>query len=206
MTLEKENLKAKAMPGRRISRRDFLIFPAYLTIGLGIGAILKLSGRGRLFLRPPGAISEASFRALCLSCGKCEEICPQLVIRPVMLKEDPGSAGTPQLDFSSNYCNLCMKCIEICPTGALLPVRQKDVRIGVAKVISERCSPWLGRSCGHGCINTCPFGAITADGQNRPKIKPELCVGCGICEVLCSLSTNEVFTKGIVVFPVDPTG
>jgi ferredoxin-type protein NapF len=184
-----------------VSRRSFLKLVAYGSIMFGLGGLFKLLGKGHQLLRPPGALSEGHFRSLCLSCGKCEEICPQKVIRPVLFKDDSGSAGTPCLDFSSNYCNLCMKCTHICPTGALLPIPQKDVLIGIAKVIPERCAPWMERSCGHGCSNCCPFKAIIFDGRNRPIVKPELCMGCGICEVACSLSANEFFTKGIVVYP-----
>ena len=207
LTIYREGVsKDHSCPGKPVSRRDFLKITiqglALIALG-GFVRLLDLAGGKKLILRPPGALSEEHFRALCLSCGKCEEVCPQNVIRPVLFEEDPGSNGTPRLDFSSNYCNLCMECTHICPTGALLPIPQKDVSIGIAKVITDRCTPWLGRSCGHGCMNCCPFKAILADSSNRPVVKNYLCIGCGICEVSCSLSANEFFTKGIVVYPVN---
>ncbi|OJX37871.1 MAG: hypothetical protein BGO78_07430 [Chloroflexi bacterium 44-23] len=191
---------------KEISRRDVLKF---ISVGL---AVVALSGSVRLaglaqersgILRPPGAMDEDHFRSLCLSCNKCQEVCPQEVIRPVKLTESLETAGSPTLSFAKNYCNLCMECTKICPTDALLPIRQSEARIGIAKVMAERCAPWLGNSCGHGCAHSCPFDAISMDGQNRPHIKSELCVGCGICVVACSLSANQFFTKGIVVFPID---
>lgn len=187
----------------RITKRDFLKLSSYVLIGLGFGGLIKWVGKGRQFLRPPGAFSEAHFRSLCLSCGKCEEVCPQNVIRPVLLEEDPSCPGTPQLDFSDNYCNLCMKCIQVCPTGALMPIRQKEVLLGIAKVLPERCVRWLGKSCGGGCLNRCPFKAVRVDRNDRPVVVEDLCIGCGICELGCSLSANEIYTKGIVVYPVD---
>lgn len=190
---------------RRISRREALILAAYGLTVFALGGSVRfidLTKEGRGILRPPGALNEEHFRSLCLSCGKCQEVCPQEVIRPVKLTENIETVGSPTLSFAKNYCNLCMECTKVCPTGALLPIRQSKAMIGTAKVMTERCAPWLGNSCGHGCSHSCPFNAISMDGQNRPHIKSELCVGCGICVVACSLSANEFFTKGIIVFPL----
>ena len=203
--IEREEIASDSgSQNKRMGRRDLLKLAAQ---GLAVLALagsvrfIDLARGGRGILRPPGALSEEHFRALCLPCGKCEEICPQGVIRPVRLEENIETAGSPRLSFAENYCNLCMECTKACPTGALQPIQQSEALIGIAKVITDRCVAWLGKSCGRGC-NRCPFNAILMDGQNRPVINPELCKGCGICEVGCSLSINEFFTKGILVYPV----
>ncbi|MCZ7551368.1 MAG: hypothetical protein B6D39_12955 [Anaerolineae bacterium UTCFX2] len=183
-----------------LSRKAFLGVAGGAAAMLGLGGIFKFIGKGDQMLRPPGALSEEHFRSLCIACGKCEDICPQKVIFPVHFEEDPGSVGTPRLDFGDNYCNLCMECTQICPTGALAPISQSEVRIGIAKVLETRCVVWLDRSCNR-CVGQCPFRAIALDRQNRPYVKPELCVGCGICEKICALTAKKGFTKGIVVFP-----
>lgn len=197
--------KDNSYPGKSISRRDFL----KITIqGLGLVALggfvrlLDLAGEKKLILRPPGALSEEHFRALCLPCGKCEEVCPQQVIQPVVLEESLETVGSPRLSFAENYCNLCMKCTQVCPTGALQPIPQSQVLIGIAKVITERCIAWKGGNCDT-CVKQCPFKAIRKDNQGRPYVIPEPCTGCGICEQACRLTAKMVFTKGIIVFPID---
>ena len=133
------------MPGRR----DLLRFAAQGLALIALGGfvrVLDLARKPDGILRPPGAISEDHFRALCLSCGKCEAICPQRVIQPVRLEEDWETAGSPRLSFAENYCNLCMLCTEACPTGALQTIRQAQARIGMAKVMTERCAAWAGGS------------------------------------------------------------
>jgi ferredoxin len=136
-----------------------------------------------------------------LSCGKCEEICSQGVILPVRLEENIETTGSPKLSFAENYCNLCMECTKICPTGALQRIRQAEALIGIAKVISDRCSAWTGGNCNF-CVTRCPFRAIRTDGSGRPYVVAELCTGCGICEQACRLTAGKGFTKGIVVFPI----
>jgi Fe-S-cluster-containing dehydrogenase component len=122
------------------------------------------------------------------------------VIQPVRLEENIETAGSPKLSFAENYCNLCMECTQVCPTGALQPIRQAEALIGIAEVIHERCSAWNGGNC-YFCVTRCPFQAIRRDRKGRPYVVSELCVGCGICEQACRLTTGAEFTKGILVFP-----
>jgi len=200
MTNDASNKIDENSSEKPLSRKAFLGLAGGAAAMLGLGGIIKIIGRGDQLLRPPGALSEEHFRALCIACGKCEDICPQKVIFPVHFEEDPGSVGAPRLSFADNYCNLCMKCTQVCPTGALEPIKQSEARIGIAKVIETRCVVWLGRSCNR-CVPQCPFRAILLDREGRPYVKPELCVGCGICERACALTAKMGFTKGIVVFP-----
>lgn len=190
--------------GKPISRRDLLKLLIHGLAGIVLGGSVSLINRareGRGVLRPPGALSEEHFRALCLLCGKCEEICPQRVIQSVTLAENIETAGSPRLSFAENYCNLCMECTKVCPTGALQRIRQSDVLIGIAEVLHERCSAWSGGNC-YFCVTRCPFQAIRRDGAGRPYVVAELCTGCGICEQACRLTASMGFTKGVVVVPV----
>lgn len=203
---DQENILWKGTSlSKSISRRDVLKYIIYCSAFIALGGVVKLldlAGGRKLILRPPGALGEEHFRALCLPCGKCEEICPQKVIRSVSLEENLGTVGSPRLSFAENYCNLCMKCTQVCPTGALQPIAQSEVLIGIAKVITTRCTAWTGGNCDY-CVTKCPFQAIRKDSQGRPYVIPELCPGCGICEQACRLTAKMGFTKGIIVFPID---
>lgn len=188
-----------------VNRRNFLKVLSGGSALIALGGFVRLfdfyKGNGP-FLRPPGSLSESDFRARCLKCGICEEICPQQVIQPVNMDESLEVAGTPTLSFSQNYCSLCMQCTQVCPTGALYPIAQSEVLIGIARIIPDRCAAWNGGNCDH-CATQCPFRAIQKDEQNRPYVVEELCVGCGICEWTCRLTAKMGFTKGIIVFPIN---
>ncbi|MFH1282693.1 MAG: 4Fe-4S binding protein [bacterium] len=45
----------------------------------------------------------------CTLCGKCEQVCPTMVINKSDLEKGKISI----------YCNLCGKCIDVCPTEAI---------------------------------------------------------------------------------------
>ena len=48
------------------------------------------------------------------------------------------------------------------------------------------------------CVTSCPFDAIEIIGEitNQPKVLPDLCTGCGICEKVCIVEK-----PAIKVFP-----
>jgi heterodisulfide reductase subunit A len=50
----------------------------------------------------------------------------------------------------------------------------------VTDIRAELCSGCLG------CINVCPYGAITFDNQKFvAKVNAALCKGCGACAAVC---------------------
>ncbi len=58
----------------------------------------------------------------------------------------------------------------------------KDIKLGgiISYIRPELCSGCLG------CINVCPFGAITFDNQKFvAEVNPALCKGCGACSAVC---------------------
>lgn len=98
-----------------LSRRAFfeLLGPAVVVVGLG-GLVRFFEPKAR-FLRPPGALPEEEFLALCTRCLKCQELCPS-IITAVLPTESLILAGTPRVQFG---CSRCMRCNYVCPTGAL---------------------------------------------------------------------------------------
>lgn len=164
-------------------------------------------------LRPPGAVQEAKFMALCIRCNRCLEVCPYGSIK----REGIGIAiGTPYVYPEKKACYLCMACCHLCPTGALdnqLKVPAK-VTMGKAKIDTSTCYSHLflehdvlpesgdgriGALC-NTCYFVCPLQdrAITLKDNLFPVIL-DGCVGCGICVERCPTSPKRAIN-------VTPTG
>ena len=143
-------------------------------------------------IRPPGALPESEFAALCIRCGRCVEVCPYGTLRPAgwSLGID---AGTPEVVPREIPCYLCMLCPPECPTGALDPILDmRQVQMGVARVDRETCYAHQGILC-RTCIDECPLEgeAIFQDAELRPVVT-EQCVGCGLCERFCPAESAAI--------------
>ncbi len=164
-------------------------------------------------IRPPGSVEESEFLERCIKCDQCINVCPTNVLQPATL-EQAGLEGlwTPVMDFSVGFCQLsCTLCSEVCPTGAIqkTPLAKKlgieayaeqgPVIVGTAFFNRGRCLPWAMETPCVVCEEVCPVtpkaigtydvDVVRWDGTkvtlNRPYIRPELCIGCGICEHEC---------------------
>jgi heterodisulfide reductase subunit A len=65
---------------------------------------------------------------------------------------------------------------------AVTVLAMKNIKLGgiITQIRPELCSGCLG------CINVCPFGAITFDNQKFvAEVNPALCKGCGACAAVC---------------------
>jgi MauM/NapG family ferredoxin protein len=177
----------------------------------GMGGVLALRlspvASARAFnpalIRPPGARPEGEFLDRCVECGLCMKACPPNALHPAAL--EAGLAGlwspvlVPRLGYCEYECNLCG---QVCPTGAIRPLplpEKKEVRIGLAAFDTGRCLPYaFGRDC-IVCEEHCPIPTKAIyfvetpfrlrDGSTRvvkqPRVDPDLCTGCGICENVC---------------------
>jgi len=164
-------------------------------------------------IRPPGSVAEMEFLERCIKCDQCINVCPTNVLQPAGFAE-AGFEGfwTPIMDFSVGFCQFnCTLCSEVCPTGAIqkTSLQRKlglgeyaevgPVRLGTAFFDRGRCLPWGMETPCVVCEEVCPVSpkAIGTydeeftrwDGTkvvlNKPYIRPELCIGCGICETEC---------------------
>ncbi len=164
-------------------------------------------------IRPPGTVAEEEFLERCIKCDQCINVCPTNVLQPSTLEEG-GLEGlwTPVMDFKTGFCQLnCTLCSEVCPTGAIQKIdlaqklglgkykEQGPIRLGTAFFNQGRCLPWAMQTPCVVCEEVCPTSpkaigtyveTITRwDGTkvmlNKPYIRPELCIGCGICEREC---------------------
>lgn len=154
-------------------------------------------------VRPPGAGPETEFLALCCRCGQCMKVCPTNVLQPALLAAGLEGIYTPFMDFGRGYCEWsCNECGKVCPTRAIEPLALEEKRaavIGRAYIDRDRCLPWADNVGCIVCEELCPIpekAIILEDvtvvdlergevALRRPRVVPERCTGCGICERWC---------------------
>jgi len=128
------------------AKRDFM---KYSTLGV-LGAVLAggyvvspLAAQEENRLRPPGAVDEKAFHALCIKCGQCLQVCPYHSIKLADIGKGHG-VGTPYIDANIRGCYACnaVPCVLACPSGALDHSCEKaeDIHMGIAVLASpETC-------------------------------------------------------------------
>lgn len=190
-------------------RRTFLGLAAGGAAGLALRRLLP--GRPPP-VRPPGARPEDQFTGLCARCGACLRACPYGILQP-----DFGEAGfagllAPVVDYSKAHCfEYCNECTQVCPTGAierLALAAKRDRAMGLAEVQRDKCLAWHDRQYCMVCQEFCPYLAIAEvehNGVNCPVVKPDMCRGCGACEVNCpALPDKAIVVHGIAQRPARP--
>ena len=162
-------------------------------------------------LRPPGAVDEQRFMALCIRCNRCMEVCPYNSIK---IAGWGVTIGTPYVLPETKGCYLCMACCRLCPTGALDKNLKTPSKVAMGKariepsicyshlflehdVIPDESLQRIGALC-NTCYNVCPLQdkAITLKDNLFPVIL-DGCVGCGICVERCPTRPK----RAINVFP-----
>ncbi len=187
-----------------MARREFLTrlgqgAAAAATAGLIWSYLLAQQARANpTAIRPPGALDDAGFNALCIKCGLCVRACPYGTLRLAQAGE-PVAIGTPYYVPREVPCYMCVDipCLAACPTGALDPALEdiEDARMGLAVIDMENCLSWQGLRC-EICHRDCPVQdkAITVEHHPRriskhamfvPVVHSDHCTGCGICEEAC---------------------
>jgi len=140
------------------------------------------------WFRPPGAIEEVAFLGACTRCGDCIDVCPVHAILKTPASGGGLGAGTPYIDPAVQTCVVCeeMACAAACETGALVHQPWEGIRMGALELDPLRCITFQGSQCGV-CARACPVGerALALDDRGRPVLKPEGCVGCGVCVTAC---------------------
>ncbi|HIP18632.1 MAG TPA: 4Fe-4S dicluster domain-containing protein [Sulfurovum sp.] len=119
-------------------RREFI---KYSTLGI-LGAVFAggfvfspMAVKAENRLRPPGAVNEREFLALCIKCGQCLQVCPYHSIKLADIGHGHG-IGTPYIDANERGCYACnaVPCVLACPSGALDHGTEKaeDIKMGIA--------------------------------------------------------------------------
>ena len=131
--------------------------------------------------RPPWAVDNKLFLALCTQCGQCIDQCPMRVLGRSDEKVEI-LAGRPVLDIYYGSCDFCGQCVDACPSGAL--TREKGKKRQVVPQLSGSCQAELGLYCNL-CEETCSKQAISFGTDKKPVIDLHLCSGCGECAMDC---------------------
>lgn len=129
-----------------LERREFINYTTLGVLGLALGGGVLASPylkADEKRLRPPGAVEENHFLALCIKCGQCLQVCPYHSIHLADFLKGYGM-GTPYIDARERACYLCgaLPCVLACPTGALDHHTEKpeDVKMGIAVLINpDQC-------------------------------------------------------------------
>ncbi len=122
----------------KTDRRKFIKYSTLgiLALSAGGGMVLSPMGaRAENRLRPPGAVGEKEFLALCIKCGQCLQVCPYHSIELADLGKGHG-LGTPYVDANIRGCYACeaVPCVLACPSGALDHSIEKatEIKMGIA--------------------------------------------------------------------------
>lgn len=122
----------------KTDKREFIKYSTLGVLGLTLGGGIAFSPyvlRAENRLRPPGAVTEKKFLALCIKCGQCLQVCPYHSIKLSDFSMGHG-VGTPYIDANERGCYACsaVPCVLACPSGALDHHCEKpqDIKMGIA--------------------------------------------------------------------------
>ena len=158
------------------------------------------------WIRPPYAVQELDCILACTRCDKCIEACPYQVIFNLPARLGSRAMATPAMDLLNKGCHLCedWPCVKSCDVGALkLPDIEESERLATptlarAFVDPSECLPYKGPECG-ACAGSCPVpDALTWDRQ-KPRIDPEVCVGCGLCREVCIVEPKAIRIESLYI-------
>ncbi len=197
-------LKERKPAPLNLSRRYFL---GSLGLGLGSLVFLRLTPfrkKDSRLIRPPGALPENEFSALCIRCCECVKVCPTKGLEPTISEAGVEGFWTPRLVPRKGQCvQYCVSCGQVCPTGAIrkLTVAAKSrLKMGRAVIDRKRCLSWNeGKLCLI-CVEYCPYLAVKAM-EKKPFVIEDLCRGCGLCEKVCPVKPEAA----IIVYALHET-
>lgn len=190
-----EGVPEPSVQEQQYSRRTFLLVLGMFSLAAALWE--RTAQTATRILRPPGAVAEPAFSAMCNRCGRCIQVCPAQALWPMPVTAGYSNFETPCVIPRKARCDLCLACQEVCPTGAIARVDISGGCMGTAKIQPERCIAWNDGKLCFICGEQCPVLAISGDERHRPTVSVEQCVGCGACENACPVAGEAA----IQVFP-----
>ena len=204
----------KAQRSADVSRRALCAGVGGAVVAFGLGGLKLIPSTS--VVRPPGGQNEDLLLAGCNRCMKCYEVCPRGVIVPAHIEDGILTMRTPQMNFDEGYCDFCAQenngvplCVQVCPSQALKldeGATAQTTIIGKAELNTDLCLAYNLIGCRY-CYDACPYDAMELDSNKRPKVKTNLCNGCGACESVCvSLTEGSIAIgateRAIVIRPL----
>ncbi len=183
-----------------MNRRDLFKQAATKVARLAVKeASMRATVHATRWIRPPYALDELEFLLACTRCGECTHACPHEVIFPLSARLGAQVAATPALDLLDHGCRLCddWPCVNACKSGALELPEANDgeaippPRLATAAVNTVTCLAYLGPECG-ACASSCPCPGAMIWEQEKPRIDPETCTGCGMCREACIVEPKAI--------------
>lgn len=208
IAIEFPRAKKREEPTPNLGRRRVL---GALAGGLIAAPLLRAPANPTRFsselIRPPGSLPEPEFLTQCIKCAVCIKVCPTNFLQEAGLEAGFEGLWTPIGNGLAGYCDYeCTLCGQECPTGAITELAladKKQIRIGLAHIVQDRCLPWAQDIECLVCEEHCPtpdkaiildgggrgggqgFGRGGGGGVARPRIDLDLCIGCAICMHVC---------------------
>ena len=147
--------------------------------------------------RPPWAVAEARFTALCVRCHACVGDCPRHVLHV-------GDGGFPAVDFSAQGCDFCGACEAACEPQALDRAAAEaahginsphaawpgwQVQIGAQCLALQRVEC---RICGDACAPRAIRFRPAPGGIAQMQLDLAACTACGDCVAVCPVGAARV--------------
>ncbi|MBU1658955.1 4Fe-4S dicluster domain-containing protein [bacterium] len=181
-------------------RRKFVQYSTLGILGLVLGGGMLFSPyplRAENRLRPPGAVAEDRFLALCIKCGQCLQVCPYHSIKLADFAHGHG-VGTPYIDANERGCYACsaVPCVLACPSGALDHHCEKpaDIHMGIAVLeFPDTCIAMSNTPIPKGYNNK--MHSFTDSARNVTELETKLLTKldefeakqCTLCADMCPL-------------------
>lgn len=184
------------------NRREFIkystlgIFGLFCSLGYALSSQLQIQHH---YLRPPGALKESDFLALCIKCGQCVQSCPYETLNLLDIAQGH-NVGTPFVEALQRGCYLCetLPCIEACPTNALAKEIQtvQDVAMGIAVFkYAHKCIGISAETVTRKDIQRVYAHSSNKNNEERAILKElETYIGqsCSICADMCPYPNSNL--------------